>query len=768
MHAPAVIAHYAEQRRALIESAEPGIASARRLAALTDATLREHAERAAADALPENTRWALVALGGYGAGALLPKSDLDLLVLCDASSSGVKRFVEAVLYPLWDAGLDVGHQVRSPREQLRAVRADTATLTSALTARPIAGDAAYAEEAIARCAADAAKRRTDILRALGDRDRPGSPYLLEPDLKDGAGGRRDYDELVWTAAVVTGARQDKPDALVAVGLLDDEELQLVRDAAVTIAAARWSLQVAGFGNRMAEEALEEPDSLAIDAESVQRALADTYHVLERVRARRGAKRRGATSHARQPLSEPAEVLAALQSGATALPSLQEAAWAGDLDVFVPGMRSLMTLRRPGIAHELTVGAHSLAAATTAADIVAKRTGDAFSRSAAALVGDVRPLLVAALVHDVGKREAGPDHAERGVEPARIAATKFGIPQYAETIATLVRHHLLLAQAAGSRDLDDEDSVLHVAGMLGDPDLLAPLFVLTAADSIATGPAAWTDWHAALIGKLAARIEAALSPDVDGAGLADEAESVRASALSLLGEDHPLRDVVSGLPARYLAGRSPEDVARHSALIASVSERGTPAAFAIDVAVGPIEGTYRITFVTRDRHGLFAVFAGVLALAGLDILAADGNGTPGGIALDSFTVRSATLAPVDHAVWSRVERLLDLALKGRLAIKVRLAERARQYRHEPPGKLAFEIDLNDPYAAVLSVRAPDRVGLLHDIALAIAESGLEIVSATALTRDDTAEDTFRLLDASGDIPREAGLLGQLGMRLRRLG
>ena len=132
---------YLSQRQALIASATPGVAAARELARLTDEAVRELA-RAASSRF--SGRFALAALGGWGSGALLPSSDLDILVLSDADERKLKPFVEAVLYPLWDAGLHVGHQVRNPRGQLRAMREDLASCTAALTGRPFAGDEAQA------------------------------------------------------------------------------------------------------------------------------------------------------------------------------------------------------------------------------------------------------------------------------------------------------------------------------------------------------------------------------------------------------------------------------------------------------------------------------------------------------------------------------------------------------------------------------------------------------------------------------------------------
>ena len=219
----------------------------------------------------------------------MPASDLDILVLSDAPTERLKPFVEAVLYPLWDAGLKVGHQVRSPKQQLKAMREDLKTCTAMLTGRPIAGDAAWAEETLRSCIAAISKRPKRLLAEVESRPRPGSPYLLEPDLKEGAGARRDFDELTWSAALLTGAPQHDPSALLEAGVLTRPELDALAAAAATVAAARWELQRGGFGDSMSLEAL---DALtATDAEEVQAALGQTALVLGRARARIAGKAR---------------------------------------------------------------------------------------------------------------------------------------------------------------------------------------------------------------------------------------------------------------------------------------------------------------------------------------------------------------------------------------------------------------------------------------------------------------------------------------------
>jgi [protein-PII] uridylyltransferase len=94
-----------------------------------DETLSALAAVAAGSADPGKP-WALAALGGYGAGRLLPYSDIDLLIACEARPDSLQPLVRAVLYPLWDAGMKVGYSVRGRKDALAAAKDDLADRTS--------------------------------------------------------------------------------------------------------------------------------------------------------------------------------------------------------------------------------------------------------------------------------------------------------------------------------------------------------------------------------------------------------------------------------------------------------------------------------------------------------------------------------------------------------------------------------------------------------------------------------------------------------------
>ena len=203
-------------REAFEQGRLAGVPAAQRLAALTDGLIASLYRYAAGDATSGADRLieplALVATGGYGRGVLAPFSDIDLLFLTQTEPSpATLRAVEFMLYFLWDLGLKVGHATRSIEECLAAAAADTTVRTTLLDARCLAGDAALFTEFTGRFRA--ACREWGVGEFIADKQaeraqrhqRYGeSPFLVEPNIKEGRGGLRDLQTLYWLARYALG------------------------------------------------------------------------------------------------------------------------------------------------------------------------------------------------------------------------------------------------------------------------------------------------------------------------------------------------------------------------------------------------------------------------------------------------------------------------------------------------------------------------------------------------------------------------------------
>lgn len=749
--------------------ADPALAGAplcRALAHATDSWLRGVFDESGAAQLGPVS---LVAVGGYGRGELAPASDLDVLLLHD-TKRGIDKVAERVWYPIWDTRLKLGHSVRTVKEALRLAADDLDTATSLLEVRHVAGDAALTrrlhEEARAQWRKRSKAWLTELSRRVAEQHaRYGEvAFLLEPNLKEGRGGLRDVHALGWAQAaemvllegdeasleraydVLLGARvelhrlngrpgdtltlQDQDAVASRLGLHDADELMArVSAAARTIAwtsdeawrrvdatiegppgkAARRDRPLAsGVVLRDGEVHLEVMASPASDPTLVLRVASAAAHHATRIERRTLDRLAEECPSFGDPWPAGAhdDLVALLLAGAPAIPVLEALDQRSLLVRILPEWQAVQCKPQRNAYHTYTVDRHLW-------ETVA---------NAAALTHRVRRpdlLVLGALFHDLGKGWPG-DHTDNGIDLVRRIGPRMGLPaDDVEILECLVRHHLLLPDVATRRDLSDDATITSVAALVGSHLALDLLAALTEADSLATGPSAWSPWKAELVTELVDKVH-----HVIGGGAVEE--------------------------ATWNLFPSPEVLARMGSGKTSVVTDGD-----------------RVTVVAPDRPGLFASVAGVLAIHGLDVLGAQAHSDEQGMAASEFRV-----AVPDHGLtWDRVARDLQRALDGQLAIEARLAERARTYRRRaslsatkvmPAVKIDNGLSSN---ATVVEVHAPDQVGILHRIAKALAEMSLDIRHARVQTLGNEVVDTFYVRIAAGQKLTDAFHLAEVERALR---
>ncbi|HEX2192640.1 MAG TPA: ACT domain-containing protein, partial [Acidimicrobiales bacterium] len=389
----------------------------------------------------------------------------------------------------------------------------------------------------------------------------------------------------------------------------------------------------------------------------------------------------------------------LASGRAAIPVLEALDQKDLLVRTVPEWESVRHRPQRNAYHRFTVDRHLCEAAAEAASLGGR-------------VARPDLLVVGAWLHDLGKGYAGrpghsEDHSVAGAEVVEGLATRMGFgPADVAVLVAMVRHHLLLADAATRRDLDDPATAESVADAVGDTATLELLHALTEADSAATGPAAWSHWKEGLVDTLVSRVAAVLSGEA---------------------------------PA---SGQFPGPA--HLALVARMREEGQ---VAID-ARGP-----SLTVAAPDRPGLFCRVAGTLTVHGLDVLAARAWSGEDGVAVEDFRVEAVNGG---EPQWEAVERDLRRTLAGRLSLEARLAERARAYAGRtrlavavPTGtRVTVTNDASDT-STVVEVRAPDRVGTLYRITRALADLELDIRHAKVSTLGPEVVDVFYVVSGSGE-------------------
>ena len=692
----------------------------------------------------------LLAVGGYGRGELTVGSDIDLVLLHSTRASDVGPAADALWYPIWDSGVRLDHSVRTVSEARLIASSDVKVVLGMLDARVIAGDEALAAQLTSGVLADWRAMAADRLLELHGmvRDRRSQfgelSQMVEPQIKESYGGLRD-------AAILTGITASWLTDVPHTGWQDSVQFLLdVRDSLHLRTGRAQDSLVMQEQEAVAEDVLgaADPDELLRrvyeGARTIAYASDVAWHRVERIAAGRQRKSFRAIKRrtpARVPLADgvvlqngeavlaldaqPAKdpglalraAAAAAQAGVLlsphtvdrlalecpdlpatwtramresfisligsgpALPQVWEALdQAGLIHRWIPEWAAVRSAPQRNALHRFTVDRHLLETAVRASALT--RNVD-------------RPdlLLMGALLHDIGKARGG-DHSRVGAEIALDLCARMGFDDDdTRVVEMLVRHHLVLADTATRRDLDDPDVVGHMAAIVGSIEVLDLLHEVTVADSLATGPTVCTEWRFGLMADLTRRT----------------------------------RRVLDGRPLP-----EPPSLSEHQRL--ALSQEG------VWVLMEEGESAHVITVSARDQLGLLGTVAGVLALNRLHVLAARVT-TVDGRAVQEWTVRPVFGDPPSAPQLSEDVRR---AIEGTYDVADRL--RAREADQpassmSAPAPTVRVIRHPDGSSAVVEIRAHDAAGLLYRVARAVAAADVDITGAKVSTLGSEVVDAF---------------------------
>ncbi len=424
---------------------------------------------------------------------------------------------------------------------------------------------------------------------------------------------------------------------------------------------------------------------------------------------------------------------------------------GVLSAFIPEFEPIVAMMQFNVYHHFTVDEHTIQCISTLAQIERKELREELPVVSRILEEGVnrRVVYVALLLHDIGKGRPE-DHSVLGAQIARRVAPRLGLKKAeCETVEWLVRFHLLMADTAQKRDISDPRTLRDFAKLVKTRERLDLLTVLTVCDIRGVGPGTWNNWKAQLLRTLYRETASALEKgleEINRENRTDEAKRALREAL----EDWPRASVRAELARHYdpFWQGLPTDTHR---VFAEMLQGISSNEIRIDLHPDPDRDATRACFALSDHPGIFARFAGALALVGANIVDARTYTTKDGYATAVFWVQDAEGSPYEEERLPRLRAMIGKTLAGEVVASDLLADRDKVKKRERafrvPTHISFDNEGSEIYT-IIEVDTRDRPGLLFDLARTMADSNLYIASAVIATYGVQAVDTFYVKDMFG--------------------
>ncbi len=364
------------------------------------------------------------------------------------------------------------------------------------------------------------------------------------------------------------------------------------------------------------------------------------------------------------------------------------------------------------------------------------------------------LMVAGLLHDIGKSDPAKEHSKRGAQIAAPIIDRLGFNQKEkEDILFLIENHLFLAKTATRRDIFDEETAVHAGNRLSKIRLLRMLFLLTVADSKATGPKAWNDWTENLIKDLFLKTMGVLKTgELASKKTQRLIDRKKKDVLTLLRESWREEEVdrqLSAMSRRYLLYVPPQNIVDHINLYRTIGQRE----YIWQITKDNGSDMRTVSICGKDKPGFYSKIAGIFFQNNIDIVGSQAYSLGNSHILDIFNVRPPQDRLFEKEKWEKAEQDLSQALEDdhyldKALQKIPATLSVSSGTQPEPNQVRID-NKTSSFFTIIEVLTYDFPGLLFAITNTLYRSGLNVNVAMVGTKVDQVIDIFYVKDLDGD-------------------
>ena len=421
---------------------------------------------------------------------------------------------------------------------------------------------------------------------------------------------------------------------------------------------------------------------------------------------------------------------------------------GVLTAYLPQWKDIEGLMQFDLFHQYTVDEHSIRVLQKLESFLDENQRDVHPICSAIFArnSDRTLLYIAALFHDIAKGRGG-DHSQLGAVDVAEFGRQHGFEnREIETMAWLVKQHLLMSVTAQRRDIHDPEVVMKFAEQVENKVRLDLLICLTVADICATNGTLWNNWKRALFASLYEYTTLQFDQGMDALLNTDEqvAEN-KQHALNLLQSQGFIEDVMplwARCPDDYFLRNTPKQIAWHATLLS-----GFHSDILVKISNRFSQGGTDMFLYCKDQTRLFHKVASAVAAKRLSIHSAQISTSLDGYVLDTFVVTELNGNALKNDRRRELEVAVADALHKENAVKVSSFGNQKLQHFNVQTEVRF-INANKSDHTEIELIALDKAGLLAEVSQVFAELELNLLNAKITTIGEKAEDFFMLTNKDG--------------------